>query len=130
MENKINKTIATIICINNKENKFLTQDLKNQDVESKINDKIAKGVSKINILIITYLKEYVKTKFNKEIVREVFINPSNENTSREEASTVIVLLISKINSAKQIFLLNKFSPIPLIASVTLENKSNSSPIKK
>ena len=49
---------------------------------------------------------------------------------QKEELTEIVLLISKINSEKQIFLLNKSSPIPLIARVTLENKSNSSPIKK
>lgn len=130
MENNINKTIATIICINNKENKFFIQDLKNHDVESKINDKIANGVSKIKILIITYLKEYVKTKFNKDVVREAFIIPSKEKISSEEVLTEIVLLISRINSAKHIFLLNKLSPIPLIASVIFENKSNNSPIRK
>ena len=119
-----------MICINNKENKFLSQDLKNQDVVSKINDKIAKGVSKIKILIITYLKEYVKTKFNKDIVIEDFIKPSNEKTSREEALTEIVLFISSINSEKQMFLLNRFSPILLIARVILENISKNSSMKK
>lgn len=77
----------------------------------------------MKILSITYLKEYVKTKFNKDIVREAFINPSKEKTSREEVSTEIVLLISRINSEKHIFLLNKISPIPLIERVMLENKS-------
>ena len=122
--------IFTVSCINNKENKFLSQDLKNQDVVSKINDKIAKGVSKIKILIITYLKEYVNTKFSKEIVREDFIRPSNEKTSREEVLTEIVLFISSINSEKQMFLLNRFSPILLIARVILENMSRSSSMKK
>ena len=130
MENKINKTKATIICINNNENIFLIQDLKNQDVESKINDKIAKGVSNIKILIITYLKEYVKTKFNKDIVREVFIKPSKENTSIEPVSIQIVLLILKISSAKQIFSLNKSSPMPLIAKVILQKIFKNISVKK
>ena len=104
--------------------------MKNQDVESRINDKNAKGVSKIKILTIIYLKEYVKTRFSNDIEREDFINPSKEKTSRKEELTEIVLLISKINSEKHIFLLNKFSPIPLIARVILETKSNNSPIIK
>ena len=112
-----------MIWINNKENKFFNQDLKNQDVESRINDKNAKGVSKIKILTIIYLKEYVKTRFSNDIVREDFINPSKEKTSMDDVSIEMLLLISKINSAKQIFLLNKFSPIPLIARVILETKS-------
>ena len=61
-------------------------------------------VFQIKILIITYLKEYVKTKFNKDIVSDALIIPSNENTSREEVSTEMLLFISKINSEKQIFL--------------------------
>ena len=43
--------METIICINNKEKTFLNQDLKNQEVEVKEFDKIAKGLSKINIFI-------------------------------------------------------------------------------
>ena len=130
MENNINETKDTMIWINNKENKFFNQDLKNQDVESRINDKIAKGVSKIKILTIIYLKEYVKTRFSNDIVSEDLINPSKEKTSREEESTEIVLLISKINSEKQIFLLNNSSPILLIARVIVENKSKIISIKK
>ena len=45
----------------------------------------------------------VKTKFNKEIVNEAFIIPSNEKTSTEELIEIL-LLISKINSEKQILL--------------------------
>ena len=119
-----------MICINNRENKFLNQDLKNQEVVSKINDKIANGVSKIKILIITYLKEYVKTKFNKDIVREALSNPSKEKISREEESIEILLFISKISSEKQIFLWNKSSPIPLIAREILDKRSKISPTKK
>ena len=72
----------------------------------------------------------MKSKFSKDIVKEAFISPSKEKTFREEVSIEIVLLISKISSAKQIFLLKRFSPIPLIARVIVENKSNNSSIKK
>ena len=81
-----------------------TQALKNHEVCSNINDKIAKGVSKIKILIITYLKEYVKTRFNKDIVSEALIIPSNEKISKEEEVIEISLFISKISSEKQMFL--------------------------
>ena len=57
IENKINKTIDTITWINSKENKFLNQVLKNQLVEFKDKDKIAKGERRAKTLIIIYLKE-------------------------------------------------------------------------
>ena len=123
-------TKDTTICINKSEKTFLIQDLKNHEVFCKSNDKIAKGVNKIKILIITYLKEYVKTKFNRDIVRVAFINPSNENISRVELSVKIKSFIHKISSEKQIFLLNKFSPIPRIAKVIYEQISNNFSIKK
>ena len=74
-ENKISKTRDTIICINNKENKFFNQVLKNQDVASKVKLKKAKGESSTKTLIIIYLKEYENTKFNNESVNVPFINP-------------------------------------------------------
>ena len=123
-------TKDTIICINKSEKTFLIQDLKNHEVFCKSNDNIAKGVNKIKILIITYLKEYVKTKFNRDIVRVAFINPSNENISRVELSVKIKSFIHKISSEKQIFLLNKFSPIPRIAKVIYEQISNNFSITK
>ena len=43
IENKISKIRETIIWINNKENKFLNQLLKNQLVESSVNEINAKG---------------------------------------------------------------------------------------
>jgi len=67
---------------------------------------------------------------SSDVVREALINPFNEKTSREEVSMEIVSLISKINSAKQIFLLNSSSPILLIARVIFENKFKISSIKK
>ena len=90
--------------MNNKENKLRTQDLKNQEVFSRIRDNIANGVSKINILIITYLNEYVNTKFSKDIDREALSNPSKEKMSRDDEVTETSLFISKIISEKQIFL--------------------------
>lgn len=130
IENRINKTIETIICINKSENIFLIQALKNHDVFCNNKDKKAKGVSKIKSFTITYLNEYVKTKFNKDIVREVFIKPSNEKISIDDVFIEIKLFIFSISSEKHIFLLNNSSPIPLIDKVILENISNNSEIKK
>ena len=115
MENKISSTIETIICINRSENIFLDQALKNHEVFCKINDKNAKGVRSIKIFIIIYLNEYVKTRFNKDMVSVAFIIPSSEKMLSELVFTDIKELTSFINSAKQIFLLNKSSPIPRIA---------------
>ena len=89
--------------MNNNEKRLRIQLLKNHEVFSKINDKIAKGVSNIKILSITYLKEYVKTKFNKETESEAFNIPSKEKIS-EEMSNNFELFISTINWAKQMFL--------------------------
>ena len=78
IENKINKTIDTIICINKSENKFLNQALQNQLLEFKHKDKIAKGVRRAKTFIIIYLKEYEKTKLRREKVNVDFIKPSIE----------------------------------------------------
>ena len=130
IENKINRIIDTIICIKSKENKFLNQDLKNQDVEVKEFDNIAKGAIKIKILIKIYLNEYEKTKPKRDVEIKPFINPSNVKISIEDVSIEIFELIFKINSEKQIFLLNKFSPKSLIAKEILENISKNWPNKK
>lgn len=116
--------------MNNKENKLRIQDLKNQEVFSRIRDNIANGVSKINILIITYLNEYVNTKFSKDIDREALSNPSKEKMSRDDEVTETSLFISKISSEKQIFLWNRLSPIPLIAREMLDTKFKNSSMKK
>ena len=110
-------------CINNRENKFRNQDLKNQEVEYNELDNIAKGVIKTKTLIKTYRKEYEKTKFNKDADIIPLIRPSNEKISIEEVLIEILLLISNINSEKQIFLLNKFSPKFQIARDILEKIS-------
>lgn len=57
MENIINKTNDTIICIKSNAKRFLIQDLKNQAVEERDNDNIAKGVINIKTFIIINLKE-------------------------------------------------------------------------
>mgnify|MGYP005762018765 CR=1 FL=1 len=64
--------------MNNKENKLLNQDLKNQLVELVVKDKNENGVSKIKTFINIYLKEYEKTKFNKEMLKTLFNKPSKE----------------------------------------------------
>ena len=75
-----------------------------------------------------FLRE--KTKFNKETEIILLINPSKEKTSIEEISTEIFLLISKISSEKQIFLLKRSSPKFLIAKETLEKISKNCDNKK
>ena len=56
-ENRINKIKETIIWIKSKENKFLSQDLKNHEVEVMLRDIKAKGDRRMNTFIIMYLKE-------------------------------------------------------------------------
>ena len=56
-ENNIRRTRETIIWINIKENIFFSQDLKNQEVDSKVRDRKENGAKSTNILIIMYLKE-------------------------------------------------------------------------
>ena len=53
----------------------------------------------------------------------LFIKPSKEKTSTEVVFTEILELIVKINSEKQISLLNKFSHKFLIARVIFEKIS-------
>ena len=96
--------------MNNKENKFLNQDLKNQEDELKEFDKIANGASNTKTFIKIYLNEYEKTKLSNEKEINPLIKPSKEKISIEDVSTEILVFIFKINSEKQIFLLNKSSP--------------------
>ena len=49
--------IENYINENNKENKFLNHDLKNQLVESRLREIKANGASKTNTLTIIYLRE-------------------------------------------------------------------------
>lgn len=104
--------------------------MKNQEVEVKELDKIAKGAIKINTFIKIYLNEYEKTKFKRDTDINPFSKPSNENMSIDEVFTEIFVFISKINSEKQIFLLNKSSPKFLIAKEILEKISKNCDNKK
>ena len=112
-----------MICINNKEKKFFAQDLKNQFVEGVVNDKNANGDNNTNSFIITYLKEYVKTKLSKDIVNEPFIRPSKEKMLIELVLRDIVVFIVRINSEKEISFLNKSLPRLQIAKEIFEFKS-------
>ena len=123
MENKISKTIDTIICINNKENKFLYHILKNQDVFSKHNDNIANGDNNTNIFTITYLKAYTVTKLSNDIVVVPFINPSTVNISNVSEVIFKFVFIDCIKLEKHTSLLNKSSPILLIAKEIFDVKS-------
>lgn len=116
--------------MNKRENKFLNHALKNQEVEFKDNDKIAKGVSKANTFNIIYRKEYEKTKLSKETVNVDFIKPSTEKTFIVLVSIPIVELILFIREEKQISELNISSPKFLIDNVIFEATSNISPIIK
>ena len=117
IENRISNIIDTKICKASKEKKILNQDLKNQDVEFRLKDRNAKGAIKTNTFIIIYRKEYEKTKLNNESVKIAFNRPSKENILIEDVSIDKEELILKINSWKEIFLWNKFSPNCKIADV-------------
>ena len=119
-----------MICIKSRENKFLIQDLKIQDVDIKELDNITKGEINTKTLIKIYLKEYENTKLSSENEIRLLINPSTENKSIEELFIDIVVLISEINCEKQIFLLNNVSPKFLIYKEKFENKSKKKEIKK
>ena len=108
-----------MICINNKENKFFNQVLKNQDVESSVKLRKAKGERYTKTLTIIYLKEYENIKFTKETVNVPLINPSNEKISMELELIAIFVLIVLINSEKQISLFKIFSPKALMDNVIL-----------
>ena len=64
------------------------------------------------------------------MVRVAFIIPFKEKMSIEVVSIEIKLFIFNISSEKQIFSLNKSSPIPRNAKVILETKSSNNSIKK
>ena len=121
----------TIIWINRRENKFLSQALKNQLVFERISDKKANGVIKTKTFMKIYLKEYVKTKFNRDIDKTPFINPSIEKIFKEDVSTEMLVLIFVIKDEKQILSWNTSSPILRINKEILEIKFiNNSIIKK
>ena len=85
--------------------------------------KKAKGANNVKIFIIIYRKEYVKIKFNRLIDIKLLNNPFIENKLKSVSFKVIILFKSCIKEEKHISLPNKFSPIPRIASETLEISS-------
>ena len=115
IENNITKTREAIIWINNKENKFFAHILKKLEVLFRDKDKIAKGASKANTLIIIYLKEYDKVNPKREKDKVPLISPSKEKIFKEDVFNARVEFILVINSEKQIFLLKIFSPTFFIA---------------
>ena len=130
-ENMSNKMIDTIIWMNKRENKFLSQALKNQLVLERIKDKKAKGVISTKTLIKIYLREYVNTRFNKETDNTPFIKPSIEKIFTEDVSIDILVLIFVTKDEKQMLFWNKSSPILRINKEALDIKSiNISTIKK
>ena len=120
---------ATNDCNNSKDKTHLNQDLKNQLVEEFIKVIIAKGVIKTKTFSITYLKEYVKSKFNKLNEIKPFNNPSSEKIFKV-FSVDTILFIFRINSEKLILQLNRFSPTSLIAREIIELMFKNCSIKK
>ena len=84
-------------CNNNNDKIHLNQDLKNQDVLEFINVIIANGVININTFKITYLREYVKSKFNKLIDIKLFSIPSKEKIFIPDVSMVTILFSLSIS---------------------------------
>ena len=71
----------------------------------------AKGESKTNIFIKTYLIEYVIVRLKRPKDKKLFIRPSKENTSIEDESIEITEFKFWISFAKHIDEENSFSPI-------------------
>ena len=114
MENIINKTRDTNDCNKRRERIDLKYALKNHEVEVLINVKNAKGVIKIKTFKTTYLKEYVKSKFNKLIEMKPRKSPSIEKIFGFDSD--IIWFNFNINCEKLISQLKIPSPIALIAS--------------
>ena len=85
------------------------------------NERIAKGESKTNTLIKTYLTAYVITKFSIPIETRDFIIPSNENMSKFSLIDITEFNLDIILE-KQILVLNNCSPICLTAEEIVEIK--------
>ena len=116
VENITSNIKETKHCKSNKESTALNQDLKNQDVEELINVSIANGVIKIKTFNITYLNEYVKSKFSKLMEIKLFSKPSSEKTFKLELSTVTILFNLIISWEKLILQPNMCSPTSRIES--------------
>ena len=117
----INSINDTKDCNKSRASIDFSQALKKEAVEELINVNIAKGVIRIKTFKITYLKEYVKIKFNKFIEIKLLSNPSKEKTFKDEV-LVITLFNFNINCEKLMLQLKIFSPTSRIASEISEFK--------
>ena len=97
VEKTTNNINETKDCNNNNDRTVLNQDLKNQDVVEFIRVRIAKGVINTNTFKITYLSEYVKSKFNKLIEIKLLSIPSIENIFRLEVFIVTIVFNLRIS---------------------------------
>ena len=97
------------------------QELNNMEVFLLHRERIAKGESKTNTLIKTYLTAYVITKFNIPTETSDFIMPSNEKMSKFSLIDITEFNLDIILE-KQILVLNKFSPSCLMAEDIVEIK--------
>ena len=113
--------MATKIWTSISDKKDLNQELNNIEVFLLHKERIAKGESKTNILIKTYLTAYVITKFSIPIEIRDFIIPSKEKISKFSLIDITEFNLDIILE-KQILVLNKFSPICLIAEDIVETK--------
>ena len=68
---------------------------------------MAKGAKNIKTCIITYRREYEKTRLSKETLIILFIKPSKEKILNSLFSGEIFELITEINSEKEIVFPNK-----------------------
>jgi len=113
--------IATNTCTSISDRKDLNQELNNIAVFLLHKERMAKGESKTNILIKTYLTAYVMTKFSIPIETRDFIIPSNEKISKFSLIDITEFNLDIILE-KQILVLNRFSPICLTAADIVEIK--------
>ena len=114
VEKTTNNINETKDCNNNNDTTVLNQDLKNQDVVEFIRVRIAKGVINTNTFKITYLSEYVKSKFSKLIDIKLLSIPSKEKIFNPDVSKVTMLFNLRINWEKLILHPNICSPISRI----------------
>lgn len=116
IEKVTNKISATKDCSKSNERVALNQALKNQLVVELIKVSTAKGVIKINTFTITYLKEYVKSRFIKLIVIKLFNTPSSEKTFMLVVLSLVIILSNlRISWEKLILHPKMFSPNSRIA---------------
>ena len=100
---------------NNKAKILFNHDLKNTHVVGVERVKKAKGEININILSITYLREYEKIILKKLKEKISFKIPSIEKKLFELVSILIIVFKTSINLEKEISISNKLVPRSRIA---------------